>query len=206
MKTIQRTFPIYTFNELEPETQERVKSWCLEGQESSVFTRMIKDDLAIIFPNSEPEIQYSLSYSQGDGFNISGWINFMDLLEVLKGHFTMKEIRTLKFYFDQCDDGVTIPHNIGDCYCSIYLHDITTSIINDLTWWNYTGINFKLLEKFEKLSQDYIAQLCADYKKAGYSFFYEVENADLAEWCNSNEYYFLADGTIYYEQEGDKIA
>jgi len=42
----------------------------------------------------------------------------------------------------------------------------------------------------------YFAQ-CNNFEKAGYSYFYEIDNSDLSEICDANEYMFLADGKIF---------
>lgn len=78
MRAITETITtmVYNFNELSDKAKEKVKEWYLNGQDAEFF---YEDSMAYInelFPNSELDIQFSLGYCQGDGFNIYGEISF----------------------------------------------------------------------------------------------------------------------------------
>ena len=55
----------------------------------------------------------------------------------------------------------------------------------------------EVLEKFEKMIRGIFAELCKDYEKQGYEYFYEIEDEDLKEHCEVNGYEFLEDGTVF---------
>ena len=54
-----------------------------------------------------------------------------------------------------------------------------------------------MLGKFEELVKGIFGTLCKGYEKWGYNYFYEIDEEDLEDICEANEYEFLADGTIF---------
>lgn len=86
-----REFNVYKFAELSQAAKEKVRDWYLEGQSelSYIFTDDCMERLSELFPNSNLEVQYSLGYCQGDGFNIYGEIRLDELLEkIAENHCT----------------------------------------------------------------------------------------------------------------------
>lgn len=90
MREITNIFNVYRYAELSQAAKEKVREWYLEGQSnlSYIFTEDCENRLAELFPNSDLEVQYSLGYCQGDGFNIYGEIRLDELLEKIAGKFT----------------------------------------------------------------------------------------------------------------------
>lgn len=190
---------LYSFNELSQEGKEKVREWYLNNQESSIFTDMILDDLkyGIGFKDSELKIQYDLGYCQGDGLNIYGKLDFYDCLKIdgIKKHFTSEEITTLESYFDYCYS-YDLEHNNRYCYCIVDRQNI----IDDLEWElenEEVSYNKNLLEKFNLSVKNFLCDLCATYEECGYNYFYEIDDNDLNEICDCNNYEFLEDGTLY---------
>lgn len=71
---------VFTFPELNGEAKEKAKEWYLNDEILSLeLTNDYKNDLSYIFPRSELEVQWSLSYCQGDGVNIYGSVNIEDI-------------------------------------------------------------------------------------------------------------------------------
>lgn len=57
---------VFTFPELNGEAKEKAKEWYLNDEILSLeLTNDYKNDLSYIFPRSELEVQWSLSYCQG---------------------------------------------------------------------------------------------------------------------------------------------
>ena len=115
-----REFNVYKFDELSQAAKEKVRDWYLEGQSdlSYIFTEDCMMRLSELFPNSDLEVQYSLDYCQGDGFNIYGEIRLDELLEKIAEKFTEKELKFFKWAFSEYDTSYQMMYNNHYCYCS----------------------------------------------------------------------------------------
>ena len=203
-------YEVYKYNELSDEAKEEVKKWYLDGQPAEFFTNDCKEDLNCLFGNNhELEVEYSLGYCQGDGFNIYGKINAKDIFNCLENHnggtqleqfenvLTDKEKRTILCYQGECND-IELPMNGRYGYCMADYVDIVNDWEYDLEVYSgFRNINVETLKKFEQLVKDMFSTLCKAYEEQGYEFFYEVEEEDLKEHCEVNGYEFLADGTLF---------
>ena len=208
MKTVAVEYKVYNYNELSEEAKEKVKEWYLKGQESFMFTDDCKMDLESLFGKNNLDVQYSLSYCQGDGFNIYGRIDAKSIFKCLEMHnggsqlkrfedmLTEEEKKIILAYADECGD-IELPMNRHYCYSLADYIDIVEEWAWRLEDAGYTDINEELLVKFEKLVRDIFAELCRYYEKWGYEFFYEISDEDLEEACDCNGWEFLEDGTIF---------
>lgn len=196
-KTITRAYEVYEYKELNAEAKEKVKQWYLEGQEACIFTDMCKEDLKNLFPNSELEVEYSLSYCQGDGFNIYGKIYLDEVLEKIAEHFTAKELKFFEWAFNRYGSAYKMEANRHYCYCICSRNDFAEDILSDMEYEQMRGIPTATLEKFSKLVGEYLDSLCGDFEKSGYAYFYEVSDEDLREACEANEWTFTADGEFF---------
>lgn len=208
--TVTNKYEVYKFNELSNNAKEVVKRWYLDGQDSSVYTDMCMEDLGALFGyDNNLEVEYSLGYCQGDGFNIYGEINAEDIFNCLENHnggtqlekfenvLTDKEKRTILCYQKECKD-IKLPHNFRYGYCMADYIDIVDDWSYDLEYCSeFENINYEVLKKFEDMVKDIFSTLCNSYEKGGYEYFYEIDEADLEEFCEANEYEFLADGTLF---------
>ena len=209
MRTATIEYEVYKYNELSDEAKERVKEWYLDGQEPYIFSDDCKQDLYNLFGENNLDVQYSLGYCQGDGFNIYGEIGAAQIFKCLENHnggtqlekfedvLTDKEKRTILNYADQCGK-IKLPTNNRYCYSLADYIDIKDDWEYDLEVYSaYRNINVKALEKFEKLVRDIFRTLCKSYEKWGYEYFYEISNEDLEEICEANGYEFLENGKVF---------
>ena len=200
---------MYRFNELNEEAKEKVKEWYLEGQIPESFTDDCKEDLHCLFGKNDLSVQYSLGYCQGDGFNIYGEIDAKSIFECLKNHnggtqfaefenaLTEKEKKTILHYAEECGR-IKLPMNNRYCYSLADYIDIKEDWAYDLEVYSgYKNINVEALEKFEELVRNIFATLCKMYEEWGYKYFYEIDDEDLEEICEANDYEFLEDGTVF---------
>lgn len=206
MRTVTKTYEIFKFNELSESAKENVKRWFLDHQEAEFFTEQCKQDLENLFGKNYLNVQYSLGYCQGDGFNIYGCIDAKSVLNCLEKHnggsqlekfenmLTEKEKRTILFYAEECCD-IYLPYNSHYCYSLSHNINIANSWQYDLE--DYANINTEVLEKFENMVKGIFKELCNYYEKDGYEYFYEISDEDLEDVCNVNDYEFLEDGTIF---------
>lgn len=209
MRTITVDYKVYKYNELDESAKEKVKRWYLETQDSYGFSEMVKEDLKCLFGENDLDVQYSLAYCQGDGFNIYGEINAESILKCLENHnggtqlekfenvLTEKEKKTILHYANECGK-IKLPMNNRYCYSLADYIDIKDDWEYDLEVYSgYKNINVGVLEKFEALVRDIFYKLCKSYEKEGYEYFYEISDEDLEEICEANEYEFLEDGTVF---------
>lgn len=205
-EVITTTYNIYKFNELTEEAKEKVKEWYLNGQEAFIFTEDCKQDLYNLFGKNDLDVQYSLAYCQGDGFNIYGRISAEDIFNCLEKHnggtqlaqfedmLTEKEKKTILHYASECG-AIELPMNHRYCYSLADYIDIADAWEYNL--YGFKNINVDTLKKFEKLVKGIFHTLCNAYEKWGYDYFYEISEEDLEDACNANEWEFLEDGTIF---------
>ena len=206
MRTATINYEVYKYNELNDDAKEKVKSWYLDGQDTDIFTEDCKMDLENLFGENDLDVQYSLSYCQGDGFNIYGKVYAESILKCLENHnggtqlaefenvLTEKEKKTILNYAEECG-AIEIPMNHRYCYSLADYIDIADDWEYKLV--DYKNLNTEVLRKFEKLVRDIFETLCGIYENWGYEFFYEISEEDLEEMCEANGYEFLEDGTVF---------
>lgn len=209
MRTATVEYKVYKYEELSDKAKEKAKQWYLEGREPFVFTEDCEEDLHNLFGENDLKVQYSLSYCQGDGFNIYGKVSAESIIECLEKHnggtqleqfenvLTEKEKKTILHYAEECGE-IELPINNRYCYCIARYIDIADEweyILENYS--GYSNINKEVLEKFEALVKGIFEELCASYEKWGYEYFYEISEEDLEEMCEANGYEFLEDGTVF---------
>lgn len=211
MKVVTREYEVYSFEELDAEAKEKVKNWYLDDETKvDTLTEIYETDLRIAFPNSDLKVQWSLSNCQGDGVNIFGTLcledafklpesNFYDFLDEYKGYFTEKEKRTINFYNSLCSNDITLPVNRYYTYCKASQAEIAYNIVDILENENIRNINMHVVNKLEKYIIDMITDICEKMKNMGYDYLYNIEEDDLKEICDCNNWCFFKDGTFFAE-------
>lgn len=206
MRTATVDYEVYKYGELTEDAKEKVKAWYLEGQEPFIFTEDCKMDLENLFGENDLDVQYSLGYCQGDGFNIYGKVCAESILKCLEKHnggtqlaefedvLTEKEKKTILHYASECG-AIELPMNHRYCYSLADYIDIADDWEYKLV--DYKNLNTEVLKKFEKLVREIFETLCGSYEKWGYEYFYEISEEDLEEMCEANGYEFLEDGTVF---------
>lgn len=198
MKTIE--LKLYKFEELSQEAKDyavdKQRDYEYEHGNPLEFFSEVYNEKLLEAGFEETKIQYSLSYSQGDGLSFSAkYFTKLELLylEVLgKG----KE-KTAKLLAENTE--VRITGNTGH-YC--YAH---TSQV-DLYFENYTSyINCENIDNIEnvqgqvlnKLTTIYM-NLCKELEDIGYKEIeYQQSDEAIQETIIANEYDFLEDGTQF---------
>lgn len=208
MRTVEITYDIYKYNELSKSAKEKAKEWYLNTQEPYIFTENCKMDLDNLFGNNNLDVQYSLAYCQGDGFNIYGTIDAENIFNCLESHnggtqlekfedvLTEEEKKTILAYAEECGT-IGIPMNNRYCYSLADYIEFANDWEGELEYLGYININVEALRKFEKLVRNIFAELCRSYEKMGYEFFYEISDEDMEELCEVNEWEFTENGIIF---------
>lgn len=212
MRTVTNTYNVYTYTELSEEAKEKVKLWYLDDPcRNETFSEIYTEDLKNLFPESDLKIQYSLGYCQGDGLNVYGELDLMDVFRAIRDKsycgetfkdfwdsMTEHEQKTIEVYMEVCGRNVDLPYNNGHYnYCVSDKTDFAESWIEELEYQQYKNIQVDTIRKMEKLVADMFVMLSKQYEEYGYKYFYEVDEEDVTETCESNGWEFLEDGTFY---------
>ena len=213
MEIITREYKVYNFSELSEKAKDKVKQWYLDDDfRPYEFENIYTEDLKYLFNNSDLKLQFSLSYCQGDGLNIYGKLDLMDvftairdtehsgdLFEQYKDLFSEHEQKTIEAYMEVCGREVELPYNRHYCYCIDDRVDFADDWIESLEYCRYKNIQIDTIRKMEKLVGRMFENLSATYEKYGYDYFYNADDEVVNEECEANGWRFLEDGTFFAE-------
>lgn len=213
MEVVTREYKVYNFSELSEDAKEKVKQWYLDDDfRPQEFENIYTEDLHYLFNNSDLKMQFSLSYCQGDGLNIYGKLDLMDVFAVIrdtdhsgeqfkqyKDLFSEHEQKTIEAYMEACGREIELPYNRQYCYCIDDRVDFADEWIEILEYCRYKNIQIDTIRKMEKLVGRIFENLSATYEKYGYDYFYNADDEVVNEACEANGWRFLEDGTFFAE-------
>ena len=189
----------YSYSELSDKAKEKVKQWYLHDLNirDEIFHDDIKQYLYEEFQRSDLEVCYSLSSCQGDGLNIYGKLKLYDFVE--KWTATAKEKRTINIYINNSLRDYTFEINNRYCYsCKFidkkYINDTISEFIDELQYQCFKNINTPLIEQFFNDLIDYFEKLDKTLENDGYNYLCDVNDEELSEFCEINDYYFTEGG------------
>ena len=206
-RTVQPpSYDVYTYDELSDQAKEtarekvrdRILQW--RGDDSGVFTDSCDTTLKELFPNSDLNVQYSLSYSQGDGFNTYGKLDVSDLLNVdltaypLNGSNIkpLEDKDAIKTVCDKADvTTIDLEYNRPYAYSLADRIEVVPDYDVELTD-KETG----LLGELETFARDVMKRINNQLEDDGNNWFYEVTDEDIQEEISSQELEFTEDGEI----------
>ena len=196
MKTIQLN--IYKFDELNDEAKqvaiEKQREWEYEcGNPLMWFSETYNEKFSDAgFTGTE--IQYSLSYCQGDGLSFSAkdYDNLEQLYLKVLGEGKEKTAKLLAE-----NTTVNITGNTGR-YCYASKSDVELYIENYTSGFTSSERMDEVCAKVEKELQEIYLTLCKELEDIGYKEI-EYANSDeaISETIRINEYDFLEDGTQF---------
>lgn len=204
----------YTYNELSEEAKENAKEQYLyDSDRSYVFYEDIKNYLDEEFPNSELDVQFSLSSRQGDGLNIYGSVAIEDALKISTSSNDIKEkieefalinglyieltensryTYSCKFMdIEDINKYSDVFENWSDWLFDPYLFDDEDEYD---TWfenfWNKYAKPFILnvYNQFEELD--------GKFEKDGYDYLYEISDEEMSDLSDINMWEFDEDGNF----------
>lgn len=213
MEIVTREYKVYNFSELSEDAKEKAKQWYLDDDfRPQEFENIYTEDLHYLFNNSDLKMQFSLSYCQGDGLNIYGKLDLMDVFAAIrdtdhsgeqfkqyKDLFSEHEQKTIEAYMEACGREVELPYNRHYCYCVDDRVDFANEWIEILKYCRYKNIQIDTIRKMEKLVGMMFVNLSATYEKYGYDYFYNADDEVVNEVCEANGWRFLEDGTFFAE-------
>lgn len=200
------SYDVFTFDELSDQAKEtarekvrdRILQW--RGDDSDVFTDSCVTTLNELFPNSDLNVQYSLSYCQGDGLNTSGKLKVDDLLNVDltayplngSGIKPLADKEAVKAACEKADvTSLDLPENRRYGYSMADRIEVVPDYDVELT-----DGETALLNELEKFAQDVMGRINNQLEDDGYNWFYEVTDEDIQEEISSQELEFTEDGEI----------
>lgn len=206
MKTIIIEKKIYSFNELSKDAKEKARREYLDNyRDTQWFSEDCEYRIKELFPNSELEVEYSLSYCQGDGFNIYGKMKLKDAIDyVMKNSDKLNE--NSRFYLWLSKQGYTLylPQNGRYGYCCVTHENYSYLILDDMEQDGYTS-NYenheKMVSVFDEVFKDLIGKLCKEFEENGYDYFYNTETIDdeINDMLENESFEgFEEDGSIYF--------
>ena len=195
MKEITRIEKVYDFNELSESAKENARREYLEYfHEPFMFTDYIDCQLSEVFPNSKLETQYSLSYCQGDGLNIYGQFALSDIIKFIRTHYenydcilNCKQKRFMS-YLEKQDIQVINRANSHYCYYTSKANDIAWSIEIEMEGNYYRDIPYDTIQIIANMFDICFEKYCKNFENEGYDFFYKVEDNEITETWEVNEY------------------
>ena len=191
MREATITVNVYKYEELCEKSKERVKTdYLQECRTACEFSEICENELSVLFPHSSLRVEYSLSYSQGDGLNIYGVLDLEDaLMRVMfdmgdeeqyiltklldKNHYTYRMRQNGRYSYSICDR-------------HFYVEDLIPENEDDEA-------------VMSALVRENLVELCGTFEQMGYEFFYEVSDEDMREICEANDWEFTADGEFFYD-------
>ena len=192
---------VYLYSEL-PTTKakEVAEEIMLDDKISNTITQINFEDyvdnyLYELFPNSDLQYQYSLSYCQGDGFNIYGELNLYDILDKIKDKLTEGEIKYIN-WLASIENSVKLKMNRRYNYCICDREEMLQNITAYLELNCYKNVRYDIIIKFEKLAGKYLKDLCDNLEDKGYEHIYNLTENDI-ECYEYNGMSFNEDGSLY---------
>ena len=201
-RTVTKSYDVFTYDELSDEAKAKVKDMFLQwrGEDSNIFTEDCENVLAELFPNSDLNVQYDLSYSQGDGFNTYGKLKATDLIDVDLGKYplngtSIKPLSDKNAIKDACEKAgifdITLENNSRYCYSLADRIELDRTYEDELS-----EDEIKLLDELEKFAQDVIGEINSKFEDNGYDYFYEMDEDEVRDMADANDYEFTEDGKL----------
>lgn len=195
MKEITRIEKVYDFNELSDTAKENARMKYRENfRESYMFTEICEEKMKEDFPNSKLEVQYSLSYCQGDGLNVYGNFAISDIIRFVKEKYEdynelfNKQEKRFADYLEKQDIEITNRCNNHYSYYISKADDIRYYVELEMEGNYYRDIPYNTIECIANMFNDCFKKYCKEMEDDGYSFFYEVEDEEIIETWEANEY------------------
>ena len=201
-RTVTTSYDVYTYDELSDEAKEKVKDLFLQwrGEDGDIFKEDCENSLAEMFPNSDLKVQYSLSYSQGDGFNTYGTLSIKDLLNADFSKYPLNDsgitaLANKDAILAACDKAdvhdIDLEENRRYGYS---LADRLEVVPNDDE--NLTTEDTALLSDLENFAREVMGAINSKFEKNGYDYFYEMSDEEVKDMADANEYEFTEDGEL----------
>lgn len=201
-RTVTKSYDVFTYDELSDEAKAKVKDMFLQwrGEDNDIFTEDCENVLAELFPNSDLNVQYSLAYCQGDGFNTYGKLDVNDLLNVDLSKYPLNgsnikplsDKDAIKSAVDKAEISIIDLENNRRYGYSLADHiEIVPDYDEDLTDEEKGCLN-----ELENFARSVMGRINSQFEKGGYDYFYEMDEDEVRDMADANDYEFTEDGEL----------
>lgn len=192
----ERTIYVYQYDELTVEAKENARKWFAESlneefsYETDCITEMFQNELEELGYNGM-EVNWSLSYCQGDGVAFYGTLFTTELVKLAERLLSDKEYRRLKAIATGEDFSIEINRN---SYRYNHYNTMETFLNDYHVFGDYPKV-WELLQKLERAVSNDIKDISRELEKKGYKeidYYYSKEYAE--DSIRANSYEFDVDG------------
>ena len=195
-----KEFEVFTYAELSDKAKEVVKQDYLEwNRDADIFKEEVEETILSEYGLNNLETAFSLGYSQGDGLCLYGEISFEELLgdkfkDIAFKGFTNCEMKIFKRLYAEYAGRIDFKKNN-------HHYNFASTVNIDVDYYcnipRLERLFDKVIEKLIDNVQEWYYDECRKFESAGYDWFYEASDEEVAEWADSNEYEFLSNGQIF---------
>lgn len=181
---------IFKFNELSEKAKEVVRNWYLSTRDSDIFTDDCLEVLKSEYGIDELTVSYTLAYCQGDGLCMYGKIYASSISDKFWDVCTNSLSEELKIMAKERIHAINFEKvNYHYCHANTVRIEVEIEEIDE----NDTIIQSIVYNNVRA----WFLENCSKFEKEGYSYFYEIDDEDLSEFCDANDYEFLESGELY---------
>ena len=192
MKRLAKTITGYTFSELvNNSSRNEAKSNVLLKENLPEF---FSEDLVYMLSEEyglhHLRTLFSLSYCQGDGLCLYGYITFSELFKnpkFKKIAFKGIHYKQIQSVYDELQ-GVEFKHR--DRYNHMY------SVSIESQEHNPTDRQMEIIDKVVSNTKSWYYTFCAEWENRGYDYFYKISDEEMERLCSEGDYLFTAEGTV----------
>lgn len=195
MKTVVKKINLFSFNELNNEAKQKVKNWYNENyKEAYQFSEMCLEQLKNDFGINTLDVEFSLSYSQGDGFCMKGKIIPSEVNEYFWNNIICKKLNQTQKQIikNELNYFVFKKNNFRYSYAkTVYIEPI-------IEYNEYK--HRKTFNMAMKNIQNWYEKTCKTFEECGYKYFYETTEEEIQEFTEINDLWFTENGNLYEEE------
>lgn len=186
---------IYKFEELSKEAKFKATNDLMDYEDANKeIEENIREELGNYGFHASVVVEFSLSYSQGDGVAFYGKINFETWIKNHAKMLTAEEILFLNRCIEEDDIELeTTRNSFGYRYSHAHTMDALVT--------NYYGDNNdinKVLDKVQNIFKMDVVDMSKKFEKGGYEILeYYSSEEYMKDLCNSNDYEFYSNGELY---------
>lgn len=201
MRTVK--IKVYTFNELNKEAQcAAIENYRNSNTDLDLtpFNESCEEQIEEAGFYDSIDLQYSLSYCQGDGLRFScNKIKESVLFSFFAEILGVGKEKTAKVLINNCSFELTSNKSAYYCYASKSDIDYSLEDYGHHDTINCNIVVSKVLDKIENLYM----KICKDLENQGYKYIEEIQSDEyITETLIANEYEFLASGKQFnYENK-----
>jgi hypothetical protein len=145
------------------------------------------------------KVEFSLGYSQGDGVAFYGEIDFLKWVAKNEDKFTSKELKRLKWLYNEELFHINIGRNT---YGYHYSHAYTMECLVIEELWRRAlrdeDVLAEVMEKLQSVIKEQIVELSKDFEHDGYEELeYHESNEYIRDMILANGYEFTSSGGLF---------